>query len=935
MGCSAFGMEDCVAIYGSNCAKQDFCLADVLLPTHVFGTMRTGSQAKGDRTHTGLHWPLEARVEERGYLRRVPVSYAWRLLVEAGDSLRRWSIQNGVSFPVERIVAAHVKYLFKDNGFQKGEDHAIVAIPNSLDEFAQENLLRELKEDLTDRNKDNLLLVWRPITAALSWLDRVQDTLPLPRDDGTLLVVYLGPDGLEFVPLRLRIRNYEGRRYIIPLRDRPGPSLALTGFDWASRVIQECWPNLPAGAFWQAFTGFPEVWKALAQRSWIGLMRPWSLENEWTYWHPESDLRGKVWKALPETSVTLSKLTETSCPRLGTDFIPIFQTWEEMLQEEMRRALDAIPQGHLWGMIIYGALAPVELPRWLTDISFILTDKGLQLNGSLSEPRLRGLWLPTQKGDPMAEGAAIYGQRTLAGTPTYLDTLPLLATYAMKKCQYEWIPLVDVIECEGGKEYYKEINGSFKLREGDASLDFYLKKQEQVASAYAAMVPTRGLKKEFVEAAQKKVKELGSLQAVLSYPKLKGNSDYESYAKAYAQVFYSEAKEGKERIKPYRQTKFTFPLAPAKDIILDLEVRMRPASGMAKVEIKPREVSFLKGRTVFLDYSNMVPIGELPDLEKGAPDITKFEVEPGDNVLLSNEELFVRFQNISPPSPEYFNSLKSIKNILSKTAREFHYNRYISFKIIDHDGRTDTAQGQKLIDRLAQKISFDFSGIGPGSPHELKFFTNATWLFLTTPPNVINRLIEVLGQAYDTMPLNHWNWSIEAGSRSFNTVEAFVTLFTTICERINRPPIMAQAFPIQSDRAVWRVLAFREKGFEGLERHQAKLLTGESVKIMEEQAAKQNFKRRYFQAAQLFFFLLRFRCKDSSFLNPDNPDDKYMFDRAISCLKRAETYFRGRMGGQRARKIITGIEEYMYFRGKGIVVFDEFTEDGGGGTADD
>ena len=130
------------------------------------------------------------------------------------------------------------------------------------------------------------------------------------------------------------------------------------------------------------------------------------------------------------------------------------------------------------------------------------------------------------------------------------------------------------------------------------------------------------------------------------------------------------------------------------------------------------------------------------------------------------------------------------------------------------------------------------------------------------------------------------------------------------------------------------MLAFRERGYEGLERHQAKLLTDQSVRIMEERSARGNFQRRYFQAAQLFFFLLRFRCKDQSFLDPDNFEDREMFDRAISCLKKAETYFRWRPGGQRAREILKGVEEYMYFRGKGIVVFDEFTEGGANETDD-
>ena len=556
------------------------------------------------------------------------------------------------------------------------------------------------------------------------------------------------------MPLRLRKKDHQSQRYIIPLRDRPGSYFPWAGVDWAARVIEEMWTDLPVGAFWQALTGFPEVWQVLAQRPLADLMRPWSRANEWTFWHPGSGIQEKIWDIRPEPSFTLSKLTEKSCPRPKETAVPIFQTCEEMLQAEIRRAVDAIPPGHLWGMIICGALAPTSLPRWLTSISTILEDRGVQLEGSLSEPHPRGLWLTAQGDDPIAEGASIYGHRTWARIPTYLDTLPQLSIYAMKQCQYDWVPLVDAVEWEGGKEYYSPIDnpieGKFKLRKGTADLDVYLKKREQA--------------------------------------------------------------EGRQEIKPYRMAKFNFPLAPEEDKILDLEVRMRPASGMAKVQIIPREASFLRGRPVFLDYSTMVPINELPELEKGAPDITKFEAEPQDNLLLSNRELFARFQNIAPPSTEYFDLLKSIKKILSTSVMGFHYNRSISFKIIDQDGKTDTLQGQELIDRLSKKVSLDFSSIIPGSPYELKYYTNATWLFLRTPSNVTHRLIEVLSQAYDAMPLNHWNWSIEAGSRSFSTVEAFSVLFTTICERINRPPQVAQAFPIQSDRRRLASACFPRKG---------------------------------------------------------------------------------------------------------------------------
>jgi hypothetical protein len=329
----------------------------------------------------------------------------------------------------------------------------------------------------------------------------------------------------------------------------------------------------------------------------------------------------------------------------------------------------------------------------------------------------------------------------------------------------------------------------------------------------------------------------------------------------------------------------------------------------------------------------MAPIAKLPEFEKGAPDIIKFEVQTDDTLLLGETNLFVEFQQTLPTSHNYFNLLVSIKEILIRSVFDNNYNIYV--KIIDQDGNSSTPQGQEMIDRFSHKIFSDFSSIQLGIPNEIRFLTNVTWLFLKTPSNVTNRLMDILSMPYDLIPLSHWNRSVEAASRTFRTLEEFAILFTTICKRIIRPPLNAKPFPIQSDRAVWRVLAFREWGYEGLERDQAKLLIDQSVRIMREQATQGNFLRRYFQAAQLFFFLLRFRCKDPSFLNPENPHDRDIFDQAISCLKMAEAYFRWQPGAQRARNILKGIEEYMYFKGKGIVVFDGLTEGNADGAGDD
>ena len=138
-------------------------------------------------------------------------------------------------------------------------------------------------------SKNRIRLVWRPVAAALAWLERTQDALPanLPQDD-FIVVVHLGPDCLEFVPFRLRERQFQGKRYVVPLREPPTPNsrVTLSGCDWAAGLTESTFGTNDPGAFWQAFTGFPEIWEALAQRSWNPRRPPACLEP----WRPLGSL---------------------------------------------------------------------------------------------------------------------------------------------------------------------------------------------------------------------------------------------------------------------------------------------------------------------------------------------------------------------------------------------------------------------------------------------------------------------------------------------------------------------------------------------------------------------------------------------------------------------------------------------------------------------
>jgi len=274
LGCSFDGLKDRLFVAGwSHPRGESYTPANVILPLHQFGQLFTGRQAEEARVSSGLGWPPEARVNPGGFLRRVPISYAWRLLVDAGDKSVRWSVGEGVSFPLTKILAAHIAGRLE--GVGNSQDTIVIAIPNELDEFGQDGLLQALKR----QGLQNVRLVWRPVAAALSWLERTQNAFSkgIPADD-FIIVVHLGPDCMEFVPFRLREKEFQGRRYVIPLREPPKVRVVLGGCDWTAGLIGSTVDPDDPGAFWQAFTGFsnnssPSLIVTLTP---TGCMMPWS-----------------------------------------------------------------------------------------------------------------------------------------------------------------------------------------------------------------------------------------------------------------------------------------------------------------------------------------------------------------------------------------------------------------------------------------------------------------------------------------------------------------------------------------------------------------------------------------------------------------------------------------------------------------------------------
>jgi hypothetical protein len=942
------------------CRELGFYPASAVLPTSPFGRILTGDEAYKERTHAGFPWPPEARIQPGEPIRRSPISAVWRSLVEAGDHMVRWDAGRGLSFSLARILASHVKGLMagvfaEEDRLKTGSGGTrssmpVVAIPDHLDEFGQELLLRELAA----LGCPEAMLVWRPVAAALTWLNKVEGDFPTRMgQDDHMHVIYLGPDALEFTTFRLRVKEHNNQYYVLPLRDRPKGLLPLTGVDWAARLIEECFPGIDEGAFWQAFIQFPEIWQALAGQSWNqdDLPRPWSRSREWTLWEPPSDIHRRIYDTSAASCVPLRLILNKSC-KLGCNEDEQSSSVGEAFRREVERMAGLFPAGRLRGMIVCGSLAPRTLPPWLSSQLNLLSSRGLSVEGNLSEPEAGRLWLSADRDDPVSEGAAIYGRRILDKIPSYLDTIPQISILAQEGGRFVWVPLLKAQEVPGGQEHKEpKIMRQFQLGAGKRNLHVYLYKgsvedapKDHNDPFDIQVLPEEGITPCWARLVREMVRTLGSLENVQSHPFFRTATRKAQYGRVFAEALFTtksnkdaktlepSASEGAR--PPLRRAMFEFPSAPDCDTVLDIEVRIRPASGLAMIEILPEDASFLQGDKVLLNYSTMRAVSKLPRRMRGWPRIEELVVDPEDDVLLSKELWINSFENTLPTARDYIRVLDGLRNnVIKGTTRKLVDGLYLYVGAIDQNGRACTNAGNETILRIAEKLEGDFHKLQAlrQTPTVTKLLhqvcSRAAWLYGATPPNITAYLRSILRAGYTT---GGWNTAVEAASRAFDDVKDFQLLFLSIAHLAQSDPSDHKTFPIHAARSICRILMLRRDGERGLDRNMAQLFAHRALQRLLKEQEEKKFKMLYFQMVRLLFYLLRYRKIEPLTFDSNLPQTVVAFEEAKKSMITAKESFPkgGKKAGQ-IQKLIEGFDRYLRYEGTEdiISVLNELAED--------
>lgn len=450
LGLSAFGLGDTCA--GTISLRINaFHPSAVIFPRTWRGAFQTGREASESRIETGMNWPLEAKVTKKTILRRVPVALLWSKLVRDGDRLSYWAPgQGSTRFSTAAAIEAHLAELLKRAEWK--DQSVVVAIPDTLDEMGQEEILRAFGE-----RRGDVQLLWRPVAAAMEWLHGLETDFRIHPGDW-MLVIYLGPDFFEFTPFGLQADGETG--YPLPVRSRGIKNTLLTGMDWA----WSCCPGNTPGEIWQQILRFPEVWEALVRPVPPECRHLWSRgDGSWKIWNAKQDLLPKrLAKAV--TSSWLSTQIGRKNSSSGAVWDNLFST---LLKQAMSKGQKA---KHLRGVVLCGPLVPYVKPAWLNPVTLRVS--------RLPSPNT--IWISDKTdSDIIAEGAKLYGERLRDNLPTYLDTLPPLKIMTQDRRKHRlWTDLVAADTCRGGQVYTNTVDG-FSYQKRYATLTVYLKKETE------------------------------------------------------------------------------------------------------------------------------------------------------------------------------------------------------------------------------------------------------------------------------------------------------------------------------------------------------------------------------------------------------------------------------------------------------------------------
>lgn len=447
--------------------------AVALLPMHERETPIFGPHACDHRRGVGLAWPPEAQAPKAGDpargVGRVPLVCCWASLLPAEATGEGWgSSLADVTFAwspdgEDRPVAVSAGRLIAGSAVAwaaSSEAPRALVVPDALGEAAQQAILDEVRQfDLSE-----FLLLPRPIALALAWCrqNEARSEGDWSEDEegtaiGHLRVSALGFDGWELSLIEIRARRYQGRVWLVPVRNRPetGVELPIWGVTLLANLAAE--GARDATEAWSRVFGQDWLSQVLAKqrtdrgvRAGVqqGLIHGWlrrtrELFDRW----PALASAMRMSPGLKNLRTTIDALVSSQLARLGDD---------------SKRQL---------GTVVDGDLTPLILDEQIS-----LGQKVAEILGGPTGGTL------ISHGKLATEGAALAAVALHRGLPCYRETLVPIDIHTHGKDSHgdpvtRYMPLVEARTVEAGREYRpaEPITG-LKIRDGARKLELTLRR---------------------------------------------------------------------------------------------------------------------------------------------------------------------------------------------------------------------------------------------------------------------------------------------------------------------------------------------------------------------------------------------------------------------------------------------------------------------------
>jgi hypothetical protein len=411
---------------------------------------------------------------------RLPLAYAWELLsgMQEDDPPPIWSWPQrneatGVITPGNAIAVAVRDLCQEEPSFDERDKLArssrTLVVPNFLEEHQQEHLLRALRIEVGSAR-----LLWRPISAALTWLKVHGESLARDPEQfhtvGSLLHLHLGAEHWEATVLELvQFIDDNGTAWVLPGRRIRNRELGAPLLGWPTRWLEQTaesvltnghpptdarrW-NLLWASSWAPAALLDDASRASARAN----LPPWiapsladagrQLLAAKLYTMPGHSGPGSRWPLTEELLTT-------------RNFSPDPEAWLPRLRSGLRST-------QLRGAVVTGPYAALPVDGGGTlGSNFVANLVALPASSILIEGT------SPASSAVCARGAAEFGRRSVEGQPTYLDTLPSVSMVAMVLGEPEWINLLetDAQWVMGSEVWSKEPEKTrFSIQKGEREL---------------------------------------------------------------------------------------------------------------------------------------------------------------------------------------------------------------------------------------------------------------------------------------------------------------------------------------------------------------------------------------------------------------------------------------------------------------------------------